>query len=252
MNEWLAHFNKEEEGESLLFSKLGEVEGECRHGKMKSGMLEKSSMNIRQKQTWPQKNLGEDWAEEELDFKQLRFEHLVAGETRTIETCTEPAQILGHLKLLSRIAYLKLRGYEWPILRRMYAAIVTSIKTGEYSWESNFDRFKTILYSKTHTENRYRNDKDRPTDKKQWFCRDYNKPEGCPRNSPHPAWVGSGPAAVKRTVVHGCATCLIRDRAVKPHPEGHPSCPHRDWLQATPTATVTNKQIKQNTVENSK
>ena len=64
--------------------------------------------NIQRKEVWPQKNLGEDWAEEEIEFKQVRFEHLVAGETRTIETCIDPAQILGRLRLLRRIAYLKL------------------------------------------------------------------------------------------------------------------------------------------------
>ena len=79
---------------------------------MKSGMLDKATTHILQKQVWPQKNLGEDWAEEEVEFKQLRFEHLVAGETRTIETCTDPAEILGRLNLLRRLAYLKLRGYE--------------------------------------------------------------------------------------------------------------------------------------------
>ena len=98
--------------------------------KQKSGMLDRSTMNIRQKQVWPQKNLGEDWAEEELEYKQIRFEHLVAGETRTIELCTDPAQILGRLRLLRRIAYLWLRGYEWFMLRKMYAAILTSIETG--------------------------------------------------------------------------------------------------------------------------
>ena len=73
---------------------------ECKHNNMKSGMLDKATINIRHKEVWPQKNLGEDWAEEEIEFKQLRFEHLVAGETRTIETCIDPAQILGRLRLL--------------------------------------------------------------------------------------------------------------------------------------------------------
>ena len=73
-------------------------------------MLDKSTTNIQCKETWPQKNLGEEWEEEEVEFKQLRFEHLVAGETRTIETCTDLAQILGRLRLLRRISYLKLRG----------------------------------------------------------------------------------------------------------------------------------------------
>ena len=106
MAEWLASLNKQEEGESevtKLLSKLDDeydCRNECRHSKMKSGMLDKSTTNIRHKEIWPQKNLGEDWAEEEIEFKQLRFEYLVAGETRTIETCTDPAQILGRLRLL--------------------------------------------------------------------------------------------------------------------------------------------------------
>ena len=142
MQDWLAQLNQQEEGEFLVSLKHHDGEGEHRGTKSKSGMLEKASCSIKQKQTWPQKNLGEDWANEELEFKQLRFEHMAAGETRTIETCTEPAQILGRLRLLRRIAYLKLRGFEWYMVRKMYAAILTSIETGELSWESNFDRLK--------------------------------------------------------------------------------------------------------------
>ena len=103
MPTWLASLNKQEEGESeinKILHKLDDEESDCRHGKMKSGMLDKSTTNIRRKETWPQKNLGEEWAEEEIEFRQLRFEHLVAGETRTIQTCADPAQILGRLRLL--------------------------------------------------------------------------------------------------------------------------------------------------------
>ena len=136
MSEWLASLNRQEEGESDLnkfFKQEDDYDcrGEWQHSKLRSGMLDKSTTNIRRKEVWPQKNLGEDWAEEELEFKQLRFEHLVAGETRTIETCSEPADIMGRLCLLRRISYLKLRGIEWPLLRRMYAAILSSIETRE-------------------------------------------------------------------------------------------------------------------------
>ena len=105
MAEWLTSLNRQEESGSdvnRLINRLEEeteCKGECRHVK-KSGMLDKSTMNIRHKEVWPQKNLGEDWAEEEIEFKQLRFEHLVAEETRTIEMCIDPAQILGRLHLL--------------------------------------------------------------------------------------------------------------------------------------------------------
>ena len=232
MAEWLASLNKQEEGESevnRLLSKLdddSDCRGECKHTKMKSGMLDKSTTNIRHKEVWPQKNLGEDWAEEEIEFKQLRFEHLIAGETRTIETCADPAQILGRLRLLRRIAYLKLRGIKWHLLRKMYSAILSSIETREYSWESNFDRFESILYRKVLTD-RQVDREHRPSEGRKRFCRDYNKPEGCPKSSSHLVWIGSGPSASKKMVYHCCAACLIRDKATRDHPEGSGDCPHR-------------------------
>ena len=233
MAEWLASLNKQDEGESEVLKVLAREEEsdcrlECRHSKMKSGMLDKSTTNIRHKEVWPQKNLGEDWAEEEIEFKQLKFEHLVAGETRTIETCTDPAQILGRLRLLRCIAYLKLRGIEWHLLRKMYAAILSSIETREYSWESNFDRFESILYRKVFSDRATDRDRDhKPTEARKRFCRDYNKPEGCTKTSPHSTWFGSGPSATRKTVYHYCAACLIRDKTPREHPEGHPDCPHR-------------------------
>ena len=117
-------------------------------GKTKSGMLDTATSNIQLKQVWPQKNLLEDWADEEVDFKNMTFEHLVAGEVRTIEMATQPTEILGRLKLLRRMTYIKLRGYEWSMVRKMYAAIVRSIEAEENTWSSNFDRFESILYKR--------------------------------------------------------------------------------------------------------
>ena len=113
----------------------------------------------------------------------------------------------------------------------MYAAILTSIETKEYSWESNFDRFETILYRRTWGDNRSAHHDTKHQDKEQGrkrYCREYNRPEGCPKNSPHPVWFGNGPSAVKRMVHHLCAACLIRDKQSREHPEGHPDCPHKD------------------------
>ena len=232
MQEWLAQLNQQEEGEYLVSSREWELENRGAVGtKLRSGMLDKSTTNIKVKQIWPQKNLGEDWAEDELDYKQIKFEHLVAGETRTIETCTEPAQILGRLKLLRRIAYLRLRGFEWYLLRRMYAAILGSIETGENSWKTNFDRFETILYRRMQTEPRKQErPRERPADpqgSKKWYCRDWNR-EGCSKTPPHQAWFGSGSTAVKRMVIHACAACLLKERTVRDHQENHPECPNRD------------------------
>ena len=245
MAEWLASLNKQEEGESEVHRFINKYDDEsdcrqeCRHAKYKSGMLDKSTTNIQRKEVWPQKNLGEDWAEEEIEFKQLKCEHLVAGETLTIETCTDPAQILGRLGLLCRISYLKLRGIDWPLLRKMYAAILSSIETGEYSWESNFDRFESILYRRALVDNT-RQDRDcdhRNTEGRKRFCRDFNKPEGCPKASPHTVWFGSGSSAVKRLVHHCCATCIIRDKVTRDHPEGHGDCPTGPDSHKTTTKT---------------
>ena len=189
-------------------------------------MLDKATTNIVHKEVWPQKNLMEDWADEEVEFKNMLFEYHVAGEVRTIETCTEPAQILGRLRLLRRMAYAKLRGYEWPVIRKMYAAILRSIQAKEYSWSDNFDRFKAILYRRVGQSHRQAARTDREPSKK-WFCRDWNKPEGCTKQSPHRALFGAGQTAIARMVIHMCAACYMKERQVREHPENHQSCPHR-------------------------
>ena len=223
MADWLATLNKEEAGEWLC-----DESAECKHKKVKSGILDKATSNIVHKEVWPQKNLLEDWADEEIEFTQLQFEHHIAGEVRTIETCTDPAQILGRLRLLRRMAYAKLRGYDWPIVRKMYAAIVRSIEAKEYSWSDNFDRFETILYRRPHAMGRQqRTDRDQNTQPKKWFCRDWNKPEGCNKSAPHKAWFGSGTNATSRTVIHMCAACYMRDRTARDHPENSDACPHK-------------------------
>ena len=220
MAEWLATLNKEETGEWAY-----DDSDNCKHKKIRSGMLDKATANILHKEVWPQKNLLEDWADEEMEFRHLQFEHHVAGEVRTIETSTEPAQILGRLRLLRRMAYAKLRGYEWPLIRKMYAAILRSIEAKEYTWSDNFDRFENILYSsKYQTPARQVRQEKEP--QKKWFCRDWNK-EGCQKQAPHKAWFGSGTNAVSRTVHHICAACYMKDRAMKDHPETHETCPHR-------------------------
>ena len=152
----------------------------------------------------------------------MQFEHHMAEEARTIELYMEPAQILGRLRLLRRMACAKLRGYEWVLIQKMYAAILTSIEAKENTWECTFDRFESILYKK-QIQKPFR-EKDR--DNKKWFCRDYNRPEGCNRPSPHRAQVGA--AGINRTVHHICAKCYMKDKAENRHPEGHDTCPHRD------------------------
>ena len=85
--------------------------------------------------------------------------------------------------------------------QKKYKAILTCIKTKECSWESNFDRFQTILYKHTMGENRpnapERAQADKESGNRKRYYKDYNRPEGCHKTSPHPVWFGSGSSAVK-------------------------------------------------------
>ena len=89
-------------------------------------------------------------------------------------------------------------------------------------------RYETILYRRSQTDNRANRDREPQPTFKKWYCRDYNKQEGCSKTSPHLAWFGTGPSAVRRQVIHACGACLIKDKVTKEHPEGHPACPHKD------------------------
>ena len=222
MGEWLAKLNKQ----GLEESKCDTCTEDCKHHK-KSGMLDKATTNIQHKETWPQKNLLEDWADEDMDFKNMQFEHLIAGEMRTIETSTNPAEILGRLKLVRRMAYAKLRGYEWTQIRKMYAAILRSIEARDNTWECNFDRFEAILYRRPPQPRERNQGTTGQNSNKKWFCRDWNK-GNCSKASPHKSWFGTGTNAIQRTVVHMCATCYMKDKQQKDHPEQHESCPHKE------------------------
>ena len=63
MADWLAMFNKQDQGESRL-----EIDDEGRARASRSGILDKATSNIQRKEVWPQKNLLEDWADEEILF----------------------------------------------------------------------------------------------------------------------------------------------------------------------------------------
>ena len=47
MSEWLANFNRQDEGEFQSFQKC-EIDGECKHNKVKSGILDKCVNGIQQ------------------------------------------------------------------------------------------------------------------------------------------------------------------------------------------------------------
>ena len=66
MAEWLANLNKQDEGESEFTRLLTSGKEEQKGGKARSGILDRATTNIQQKQIWPQQNLGGDWADEDM------------------------------------------------------------------------------------------------------------------------------------------------------------------------------------------
>ena len=221
--EILAHQNQDEaDGESLCSFT---IHGHCKHKKkLKSGMLDKATASISHKEIWPQKNLLEDLADADLEFKQLQFEQFVAGEIRTIEVCLSSTEIKGRLQLLRRMAYLKVRGNDWNLVITMHAAIVRSIETGENSWSSNFDRFENILNRKKDPpkDKSNKDKKDKSKEPREWYYRAFNRPEGCPEQRSHWARIGNR----DRFVQHICAVCLLRDGQKNNHGEGSQDCRH--------------------------
>ena len=63
MANWLSMFTKQDQGESKC-----DNDEECKHKASRSGILDKATSNIHHKEVWPQKNLLEDWADEDVPF----------------------------------------------------------------------------------------------------------------------------------------------------------------------------------------
>ena len=82
------------------------------------------------------------------------------------------------------MAYAKLRGYEWPLIWKMYAAILTSIEAKENTWDSSFDRFESILYKRLQTGT----NRERDREIKKWYCREYNRLKGAPDKAHTKDW----------------------------------------------------------------
>ena len=210
--------DEDEDGESLM--------SKVKNKKLKSGMLALPSDNIKSVEVWPQFSLQYGYAAAPLKFEQMTFEQLVAGELRTIMGCSDAVEVRGRLALLFRITHLKMHGYLWSVLRAFYAAVVRAIEQHESTWASDWKAIEEFCIDpgdrvKTKT------DKVKPPSKvgaAEWFCKNYNRVEGCQLRAPHEAMVGRPPK--RRQVRHFCAQCWITDQTVRMHSEVDAECPH--------------------------
>ena len=195
--------------------------------KLKSGMVAKPAENIKSVAIWPHFSLHAVFAAAPLVFNQLTFEHLVAGEVYTIAACHDVFEIRGRLNLLGRLSLLKVKGYPWERLRELYAGVLTAIEMHKTTWMSDWRSIEDMCLDPadrvkrtTSTPMNNKNGK-----KEEWFCRNYNRPEGCQLTPPHEAVVGK--AGKKRKVKHFCAACWLKEQIMREHSEVDMTCPNQ-------------------------
>lgn len=197
--------------------------------KVKSGMMDKSSMNVRNKLTWPQKQLGFRFIQEPVSFAQLTYEHLVVGGIATIRACTDLFEAKHRLRLLERVGYWKLRGADWSQVRAFYAAIVAGIEAEELTWDVEFHEFESMIIDKPLASSAVK--PDRKFTFKQtkgkfdvWYRKDFNSEIGCQLEAGHSVITPKGD---QKQAQHICAKCWKIRMYKADHAETSNDCPLR-------------------------
>ena len=194
--------------------------------KIKSGINAKPTSSVREQLRYPHFSLGQvsGFIGLNIPFHNLTFEQFVAGELTTIASAPTRNEREGRTELLQRISLWKLRsGVTWPQIRNTYAHIIRMVENREIGWRTDWDRFERHIYDKI-AETKKVLIKDKKGNDPVWFCKAYQRPDGCPRESSHWGKVGTQ----NRLMQHICATCWLRDRVKRHHPESSDECPHKN------------------------
>ena len=200
--------------------------------KIKSGINAKPTSSVWEQLRYPHFSLGQvsGFIGMNLQFHNLSYEQFVAGELETVLASNDDYEKTGRIELLHCIAQWQLRSnVPWPQIRNTYAHILRKIENREITWSADWDRFEKHIYDKIsnapaketkQTAARAKNEKGDFV----WFCKQFQKLEGCSRESPHPGRIGN----TFRQMHHICASCWLRDKQKRPHPEISSECPHRE------------------------
>ena len=196
---------------------------------IKSGINAKPTSSVREQLKYPHFSLGQvsGYIGQNVQFHQLTYDQFVAGELTTIINSEDPAEQIGRTELLQHVALWKLRSnVTWQQIRSTYEHVIRRIENQEIGWDTDWERYEKHIYDKVPTKV----EKSRAISKTAnngdivWFCKSYQRPDGCNRNSPHVAKV----SGVMRQVHHICATCWYKEKASKPHSESSAECPYKE------------------------
>ena len=197
---------------------------------VRSGISARLNSNVSEQLVYPQFLLGQisGFIGQNINFHQLNYEQFIANELSTIVNLQNVTEICGCTKLLHRVSLWKLRAnVTWQKVHNAYAHIVHRIENKEIMWEANWDDYERHIYDKVVNSSVGANKMDKV--KKQqseftYFCKSYQKTEGCRKESPHDIKIGN----VFRQVHHICTTCWCKDRSRKEHSKSSSECPYRE------------------------
>ena len=172
-------------------------------GKIKSGYLDKPRSEVVQKLRWPHMYQNPRYVTAGLMFNQLTFPQFVGGECRTILHTNEAEELCGRLRILSKVAYLYEQCRNWDKVRSAYFAIISSIEEGDADWSSSFGHYDMMCPPVNETEHKEQKLKPRTTQKREFYCREYQKGE-CQLQNPHRACI----KGLYELVEHFCFQCF--------------------------------------------
>ena len=191
--------------------------------RVKSGILAKPSSKVKQELVYPHFSLcqGGSFVATEVTFNQLTYEQFLAGETHTILRCRNKKERAGRQRLLATITRWRLRtSVAWSQIRAAYAVILRDIENGIATWEENFYAYQHILYERPQLPVKTTKTVNNKAEN-YWFCKAYQKVNGCSLDPPHVARIGNR----DRVVQHYCAKCYINNKQKKFHSESSLECP---------------------------
>ena len=199
--------------------------------RIKSGINAKPTSSVKMQLTYPQFSLGQvsGYIGQNVKFHYLTYEQFIAGELTTIITCSDPIEAEGRVQLLQRVSLWRLRSnVSWQQVRQAYAHILRRIENQEIDWTADWDRYEKHIYDRVlpiggKTEKR-RSVTTSSQQDSTWFCKLYQKTEGCNKDSPHMARIGN----TTKQVQHICAACWLKDRVKRGHPECSNDCPQKE------------------------
>lgn len=195
---------------------------------LKSGMVVKSTDKVVNPQFFPHNYLQYEYVSKDIEFKQLNFKMLVAGELEIINNfCKNKSEKEGRLRLLQNIAYYS-STYVWTSVLDFYAAWLRLIELGRKSWDDDSKMLENVVLgghnlSKETKPSTFRSANKNQAHDQVWFCVKYQRNKCEQTKSPHSTVI----RGVTKMVHHICATCLQKEHVQKEHPECSDKCTNK-------------------------